>query len=144
MTDYAVYFEDPQRANFLSKVISAIFMSSQSILSIHALTHMHSHIHVLTHTHVLSHTLTHTCTHTHALTHMHSHTHVLTHTHIHALTHTRTHSHTRTTCPHYLQTPLCKYTYFLKFTCAPQISTRGTLPVFCGHAICCHQCAYSK
>ena len=57
MTDYAVYFEDPQRANFLSKVISAIFMSSQSRLSTHTLTHTHA--------------LTHTCTHTHTLRHTH-------------------------------------------------------------------------
>lgn len=51
MTDYAVYFEDPQRANFLSKVISAIFMSSQSRLSTHTLTHTHALTHTHTHIH---------------------------------------------------------------------------------------------
>ena len=91
MTDYAVYFEDPQRANFLSKVISAIFMSSQSRLSTHTLTHTHA--------------LTHICT----------------------------------AYPHHLQTPLCKYTHFLKVTRTPHISTRGALTVICGHAIYCHQ-----
>lgn len=111
MTDYAVYFEDPQRANFLSKVISAIFMSSQSRLSTHTLTHTHA----LTHTH--------TRTHTHA--HTHSHTHALTHI--------------CTAYPHHLQTPLCKYTHFLKVTRTPHISTRGALTVICGHAIYCHQ-----
>ena len=72
----------------------------------------------------------HSHTHMHSLTHMHSHTHALTHT--------------GTTCPRHLQTPLCKRTYFLKLTCAPQISTRGAFPVFCGRPICCHQCAHSK
>lgn len=51
ITDYSVYFEDPQRANFLSKVVSAIFMSSQSILStVHIHIHMHSH--TCTHSHI--------------------------------------------------------------------------------------------
>lgn len=58
ITDYSVYFEDPQRANFLSKVISAIFMSLQSILST-----VYIHIHII-HIHMYSHT--------HALTHMHN------------------------------------------------------------------------
>ena len=68
---------------------------------------------------------------------MHSHTHALTHTCTH--THTYALTHICTACPHHLQTPLCKYTHFLKFTWTPHISTRGAFMVICGHAIYCHQ-----
>src|SRR4029434_9077617 len=77
---------------------------TDTLPSIHSLTHTHTHTHSHTHTHTdtPTHTLPsiHTLTHTHTHTQSHSHTHTvtltltLTHTHTHSHSHTHSHTHT--------------------------------------------------